>query len=385
MHSSGLSTANSTLAQVSPPLWLLAELTYRCPLQCPYCSNPVDFAKSGTELTTEQWIEVFRQAREMGAAQLGFSGGEPLVRQDLAELVKAARDLGYYTNLITSGIGLTEQRIAELSEAGLDHIQISFQAADEEVNNMLAGSKKAFAQKLAMAKAVKAAGYPMVLNFVTHRHNIDRMDRIIELCIELEADFVELATCQFYGWAELNRAALLPTREQLERAEHVTQQWREKLEAQNHPCKLIFVTPDYYEERPKACMNGWGSVFLDITPDGTALPCHSARQLPVQFPNVKEHSIQHIWQESFGFNKYRGFDWMPEPCRSCDEKEQDFGGCRCQAFMLTGDASNADPVCSKSAHHHIIVAAREEAEHAPLGVEQMVFRNEKMSSIIIKG
>ncbi|NLD01334.1 MAG: pyrroloquinoline quinone biosynthesis protein PqqE [Gammaproteobacteria bacterium] len=385
MHSSGLSTANSALAQVSPPLWLLAELTYRCPLQCPYCSNPVDFAKSGTELTTEQWIEVFRQAREMGAAQLGFSGGEPLVRQDLAELVKAARDLGYYTNLITSGIGLTEARIAELSEAGLDHIQISFQAADEEVNNMLAGSKKAFAQKLAMAKAVKAAGYPMVLNFVTHRHNIDRMDRIIELCIELEADFVELATCQFYGWAELNRAALLPTREQLERAEQVTQQWREKLEAQNHPCKLIFVTPDYYEERPKACMNGWGSVFLDITPDGTALPCHSARQLPVQFPNVKEHSIQHIWQESFGFNKYRGFDWMPEPCRSCDEKEQDFGGCRCQAFMLTGDASNADPVCSKSAHHHIIVAAREEAEHAPLGVEQMVFRNEKMSSIIIKG
>lgn len=385
MHSSGLSTANSALAQVSPPLWLLAELTYRCPLQCPYCSNPVDFAKSGTELTTAQWIEVFRQAREMGAAQLGFSGGEPLVRQDLAELVKAARDLGYYTNLITSGIGLTEARIAELSEAGLDHIQISFQAADEEVNNMLAGSKKAFAQKLAMAKAVKAAGYPMVLNFVTHRHNIDRMDRIIELCIELEADFVELATCQFYGWAELNRAALLPTREQLERAEQVTQQWREKLEAQNHPCKLIFVTPDYYEERPKACMNGWGSVFLDITPDGTALPCHSARQLPVQFPNVKEHSIQHIWQESFGFNKYRGFDWMPEPCRSCDEKEQDFGGCRCQAFMLTGDASNADPVCSKSAHHHIIVAAREEAEHAPLGVEQMVFRNEKMSNIIIKG
>lgn len=385
MHSSGLSTANTAPAQVSPPLWLLAELTYRCPLQCPYCSNPVDFAKSGTELTTEQWIEVFRQAREMGAAQLGFSGGEPLVRQDLAELVKAARDLGYYTNLITSGIGLTEQRIAELSEAGLDHIQISFQAADEEVNNMLAGSKKAFAQKLAMAKAVKAAGYPMVLNIVTHRHNIDRMDRIIELCIELEADFVELATCQFYGWAELNRAALLPTREQLERAERVTQQWREKLEAQNHPCKLIFVTPDYYEERPKACMNGWGSVFLDITPDGTALPCHSARQLPVQFPNVKEHSIQHIWQESFGFNKYRGFDWMPEPCRSCDEKEQDFGGCRCQAFMLTGDASNADPVCSKSAHHHIIVAAREEAEHAPLGVEQMVFRNEKMSNIIIKG
>ncbi|HHX05038.1 MAG TPA: pyrroloquinoline quinone biosynthesis protein PqqE, partial [Pseudomonas sp.] len=315
----------------------------------------------------------------------GFSGGEPLVRQDLAELVKAARDLGFYTNLITSGIGLTEKRITELCDAGLDHIQISFQAADEEVNNMLAGSKKAFAQKLAMAKAVKAAGYPMVLNFVTHRHNIDRMDHIIELCIELDADFVELATCQFYGWAELNRAALLPTREQLDRAEKVTQKWREKLAAENHPCKLIFVTPDYYEERPKACMNGWGSLFLDITPDGTALPCHSARQLPIKFPNVKEHSVQHIWQESFGFNKFRGFDWMPEPCRSCDEKEKDFGGCRCQAFMLTGDASNTDPVCSKSEHHGKIVAAREQAEHAPLGVEQMVYRNEKMSNIIIKG
>jgi pyrroloquinoline quinone biosynthesis protein E len=177
----------------------------------------------------------------------------------------------------------------------------------------------------------------------------------------------------------------LPTREQLERAEKVTQQWREKLAAENHPCKLIFVTPDYYEERPKACMNGWGSLFLDITPDGTALPCHSARQLPIQFPNVKEHSIQHIWQESFGFNKFRGFDWMPEPCRSCDEKEKDFGGCRCQAFMLTGDASNTDPVCSKSEHHDKILAAREQAEHAPLGVEQMVYRNEKMSNIIIKG
>ncbi len=177
----------------------------------------------------------------------------------------------------------------------------------------------------------------------------------------------------------------MPTREQLDRAEKVTQKWREKLAAENHPCKLIFVTPDYYEERPKACMNGWGSLFLDITPDGTALPCHSARQLPIKFPNVKEHSVQHIWQESFGFNKFRGFDWMPEPCRSCDEKEKDFGGCRCQAFMLTGDASNTDPVCSKSEHHGKILAAREQAEHAPLGVEQMVYRNEKMSNIIIKG
>lgn len=368
-----------------PPLWLLAELTYRCPLQCPYCSNPLDFARHQEELSTAQWIEVFRQARELGAAQLGFSGGEPLVRQDLAELIAAARELGYYTNLITSGIGLTEARIAEFAAAGLDHIQISFQAADEEVNNLLAGSKKAFAHKLEMARAVKRHGYPMVLNFVTHRHNIDNIEQIIRLCLELEADFVELATCQFYGWAELNRAGLLPTKAQLERAERITNEWRDRLAAEGHPCKLIFVTPDYYEERPKACMNGWGSLFLDITPDGTALPCHSARSLPVQFPKVTEHSLKHIWYDSFGFNRYRGDDWMPEPCRSCDEKERDFGGCRCQAFLLTGDADNADPVCSKSQHHGLILDARRQAEEAPWSLEQLTQRNVRASQIICKG
>ena len=383
MNGSGSSFAKPGY-EPGPPLWLLAELTYRCPLQCPYCSNPLDFARSHDELTTAEWIEVFRQAREMGAAQLGFSGGEPLVRQDLAELIAAARGLGYYTNLITSGIGLTEEKIASFAEAGLDHIQISFQAADEEVNNLLAGSQKAFAHKLEMARAVKKHGYPMVLNFVTHRHNIDNIDQIIRLCIELEADFVELATCQFYGWAELNRAGLLPSKEQLVRAERITNEWRDKLAAENHPCKLIFVTPDYYEERPKACMNGWGNLFLDITPDGTALPCHSARQLPVEFPNVREHSIEHIWRHSFGFNKFRAYDWMPEPCRSCDEKERDFGGCRCQAFMLTGDAANADPVCSKSAHHGTILAAREQAEHGALGLDQLQHRNEKASRLILK-
>ncbi|MBU0566308.1 MAG: pyrroloquinoline quinone biosynthesis protein PqqE [Gammaproteobacteria bacterium] len=383
MNGSGSSFAKPGY-EPGPPLWLLAELTYRCPLQCPYCSNPLDFARSHEELSTAEWIEVFRQAREMGAAQLGFSGGEPLVRQDLAELIEAARGLGYYTNLITSGIGLTEEKIASFAEAGLDHIQISFQAADEEVNNLLAGSKKAFAHKLEMARAVKKHGYPMVLNFVTHRHNIDNIEQIIRLCIELEADFVELATCQFYGWAELNRAGLLPSKEQLVRAERITNEWRDKLAAENHPCKLIFVTPDYYEERPKACMNGWGNLFLDITPDGTALPCHSARQLPVEFPNVREHSIEHIWRHSFGFNKFRGYDWMPEPCRSCDEKERDFGGCRCQAFMLTGDAANADPVCSKSAHHGKILAAREQADHGALGLDQLQHRNEKASKLILK-
>ncbi|TEO04726.1 pyrroloquinoline quinone biosynthesis protein PqqE [Pseudomonas aeruginosa] len=378
MPSSGLSCAKPGV-QVGPPFWLLAELTYRCPLQCPYCSNPLDFARQGEEQSTAEWIEVFRQARELGAAQLGFSGGEPLVRQDLAELIRAARDLGYYTNLITSGIGLTEAKVASFAEAGLDHIQISFQAADEELNNLLAGSGKAYAQKVAMARAVKAHGYPMVLNFVTHRHNIDR---IIELCLELEADFVELATCQFYGWAQLNRAGLLPSKAQLERAERITNEYRAQLAARNHPCKLIFVTPDYYEERPKACMNGWGNLFLDVTPDGTALPCHNARQLPVKFPNVREHDIRHIWYDSFGFNRFRGDDWMPEPCRTCDEKERDFGGCRCQAFMLTGTAENADPVCAKSAHHGKILAAREEAERAPGTLEQLTYRNERASLLI---
>ncbi|MBF7144304.1 MULTISPECIES: pyrroloquinoline quinone biosynthesis protein PqqE [Pseudomonas] len=385
MRNTGSSLPEPAAPPIGLPLWLLAELTYRCPLQCPYCSNPLDFAAQGQELTTQEWFRVMAEAREMGAAQLGFSGGEPLVRQDLAELIGEARRLGYYTNLITSGIGLTEARLDSFKAAGLDHIQISFQASDEEVNNALAGSKKAFAQKLAMARAVKARGYPMVLNFVTHRHNIDRIDSIIELCLALEADFVELATCQFYGWAELNRVGLLPTRAQLERAERITNEYRARLEAQGHPCKLIFVTPDYYEERPKGCMNGWGSIFLTVTPDGTALPCHGARQLPVQFPNVREQSMDDIWYRSFGFNRFRGFDWMPEPCRSCDEKEKDFGGCRCQAFMLTGDASNADPVCAKSAHHGVILAAREDAERSTTPINGLTYRNERNSKIIARG
>lgn len=370
--------------QVNPPLWLLAELTYRCPLQCPYCSNPLDFAQQEKELTTEQWIEVFKQARQMGAVQLGFSGGEPLVRKDLPELIRAARDLGFYTNLITSGIGLTQKKIDAFAEAGLDHIQISFQASDETLNAALAGSQKAFQQKLEMAKAVKAHGYPMVLNFVLHRHNIDQIAQIIELAIELEADDVELATCQFYGWAQLNREGLLPTREQIARAEEVVQHYREKMKDSSNFANLLFVTPDYYEERPKGCMGGWGAIFLSVTPEGMALPCHSARQLPVEFPSVLEHTLQEIWYESFGFNKYRGFDWMPEPCRSCSEKEKDFGGCRCQAFMLTGNADNADPVCAKSPHHGQILEAREQANSTNMRIDQLQFRNRANSQLIFK-
>ncbi|AOK38723.1 pyrroloquinoline quinone biosynthesis protein PqqE [Burkholderia cenocepacia] len=371
--------AASPQPPIGPPLWLLAELTYRCPLQCPYCSNPLDFTRQGAELDTAQWFDVMAGARRLGAVQIGFSGGEPLVRQDLSALIGEARRLGYYSNLITSGIGLTERKIADFRDAGLDHIQISFQASDAEVNDMLAGSKNAFEKKLEMARAVKAHGYPMVVNFVIHRYNIDAIERIIERCVALDADTVELATCQYYGWAYLNRDALLPTRVQLERAERVTNEYRAKLGAADKPCRLIFVTPDYYEERPKACVNGWGSLFVTVTPDGTALPCHGARQLPIDFPNVRDHDLRHIWYESPGFNRFRGDRWMPEPCRSCDEKGKDFGGCRCQAFMMTGDAGRTDPVCGKSPDHGLILNAREAAFAPPRPVAKLVFRNARNS------
>lgn len=377
---SGLNPNNA-----GPPLWLLAELTYRCPLQCPYCSNPLDFAQTEQELSTEQWISVLRQGREMGAAQLGFSGGEPLVRPDLPELIAEARKLGYYTNLITSGLGLTEARVEAFAEAGLDHIQVSFQASDPELNNAVAGSRKAFEQKLAMAKAVKAAGYPMVLNFVIHRHNIHQMPDIIDLCERLDADYVELATCQYYGWAFENREGLMPSKAQLVRAEAEVNDSRARLQAKGSAMKLIFVTPDYYEERPKACMNGWGNLFLTVAPDGTALPCHSARLLPIDFPNVKELGLREIWYDSPGFNHYRGDEWMPEPCRSCDEKDKDFGGCRCQAYLLTGNADNADPVCGKSPNHERILAARRAADHATAGLQDLVYRNARNSRLFFQG
>jgi pyrroloquinoline quinone biosynthesis protein E len=342
---------NKNATKQTPPLWLLAELTYRCPLQCAYCSNPLDIAKAIDELDTDAWFKVMREARKMGAAQLGFSGGEPLVRKDLECLIKQGRREGYYTNLITSGIGMDGDRIAAFREAGLDHIQISFQASSAELNDTIAGSNKAFTQKLAMAKEVKRQGYPMVLNFVLTQENIDQVEQMLLLAFELKADYVELANAQYYGWAFHNRLQLLPTQAQVEKAEAVSQRYREKW---GKNIKIIFVVPDYFEKRPKACMNGWGSIFLTITPDGTALPCHSAKQLPIEFPNVKNHSIETIWRDSQGFNQYRGDSWMQEPCRSCPEKHKDFGGCRCQAYMLTGDAANADPVYDKSPFHQQI-------------------------------
>jgi pyrroloquinoline quinone biosynthesis protein E len=363
------------------PLWLLAELTYACPLQCPYCSNPVDFARVKTELTTEEWRRVLMEARAMGATQLGFSGGEPLVRRDLETLIAHARALGYYTNLITSGVGMDEARVQAFREAGLDHIQLSFQSSEKAQNDFIAGCE-AFEHKLAMARAVKQAGYPMVLCFVIHRDNIDRIEDMLRLAVDLQADYVELATTQYYGWALHNRDRLLPTRAQLEGAESIAHDYQARYQGR---MKIYYVVPDYYETRPKACMNGWGAVFLTIAPDGTALPCHAARMLPgIQFPSVREHDIAWIWNESPAFNRFRGFDWMKDPCRTCPERFKDFGGCRCQAFLLTGDAENADPVCDLSPHHDRVLAAIERAAKSPPpGSEApLVFRNTRSSRAI---
>lgn len=357
MKKSGSSMSSKPVLKtdVKNPLWLLAELTYDCPLHCPYCSNPVQMSERKDECDTETWKKVLSEAREMGAVQLGFSGGEPLLRKDLEALVAHASELGFYTNLITSGIGLTEKRIKGLKEAGLDHIQLSFQAANADENDLIGNKRHSFEQKLAVAKLVKQYDYPMVLNFCLTRQNIDKIADVLALSCELGGDFVELATVQYYGWAYLNRDHLLPTKEQLVAAEATVNRFRDT-QGDDEP-KFIFVTPDYYETRPKACMNGWATTFLTVTPDGSALPCHSAKILPLTFPNVKESSLEKIWHEDFSFNKFRGLDWLPSPCRDCDEKEKDFGGCRCQAFMLTGDMHKTDPVCDKSPDHYLIQAA----------------------------
>ena len=361
--------------EINRPLWLLAELTFKCPLQCAYCSNPLDFAKYKDELSTEEWLDVLRQGRKLGAVQLGFSGGEPLVRKDLEILVKEARNMGYYTNLITSTVGMDIDRVKGLKEAGLDHIQISFQASDAELNDMLAGTK-AFQHKLDMAKAVKEQGFGMVLNFVIHKGNIDYIENMLALSVELGADYVELASSQYYGFALLNRDQLLPSAEQLEKAEAIAHRYQDEQEGK---MKIYYIIPDYYEKRPKPCMNGWGKIFLTIAPDGTALPCHSARILPdIEFPNVRDHDLKHIWHESEAFNHFRGDAWMKEPCRTCPEKEKDFGGCRCQAYLLTGDAAAADPVCDKAPQHTAVLEAIAQAGNKPYD-QTVVMRNSRNS------
>ncbi|WP_367132433.1 pyrroloquinoline quinone biosynthesis protein PqqE [Saccharothrix sp. HUAS TT1] len=342
------------------PFGLLAELTHRCPLRCGYCSNPVELAARADELGTARWCSVFDEARALGVLQVHLSGGEPLVRRDLPELVAHASGLGCYVNLVTSGLGLTPDRLASL--AGVDHVQLSVQGADEAGADLIAGVR-AFEPKLRAARAVRDAGLPLTVNVVLHRLNLDRVEEVVALAERLGADRLELANTQYYGWALRNRAALLPTREQLARAGEVVAaaQARSGME-------IVYVIADYHEAHPKPCMHGWGARQLTVAPNGDVLPCPAAGVIEgLGVENVKERSLADIWHSSAAFNAFRGFEWMRDPCRSCARREVDFGGCRCQAFQLTGDAAATDPVCTLSPDHGLVEAilagAGAEVEH----------------------
>src|SRR6266700_6718845 len=335
------------------PLGLLAELTYRCPLHCPYCSNPLNLSSYSDELALDEWVRVFTEARALGVLQLHLSGGEPLQRRDLVELVASARELGLYTNLITSALGLSPRRAEQLKTAGLDHVQISIQADEPALSDRIAGTPS-YGRKIAAVRLVKELGWPLTLNVVLHRHNIDRIGRILDLAEELGADRIELANTQYYGWAWHNRAALLPSKAQLERAEVVVRAARERLKGR---MQIIYVIPDYYSRYPKPCMDGWGRRQLTVVPNGDVLPCPTAHALPLPRASVREHSLAWIWGQSPLFQRFRGTDWMPEPCRSCGRRELDFGGCRCQTFLLTGDAARTDPVCHLSPDPRLVTEA----------------------------
>ena len=352
------------------PYALLAELTYRCPLHCPYCSNPVALpvaaslceaprrpqggGYSNSELTTDEWKRVIREATALGVLQIGFSGGEPLARRDLSELIRAAREANLYTNLITSGIGLDDDRVRALHDAGLDSVQLSFQSDDAGLADEIAGAH-AHQRKLNVAAKIRGAGIPLSLNFVIHRRNIDRLSQMIELAETLGAERVELANVQFYGWAFLNRAALLPTREQVNRAGDIATAAKARLAGK---IDIFYVLPDYYETRPKPCLNGWGQRYLTVNPIGDVLPCPTASSaIPdLRFENVRARDLEWIWRDSESFNRFRGTEWMPEPCQSCPQREIDFGGCRCQAALLTGNAANTDPVCTLSPNRAVVDA-----------------------------
>jgi pyrroloquinoline quinone biosynthesis protein E len=346
--------AKQVAPQLGTPTTLLAELTYRCPLHCPYCSNPIEMTRAEAELSTEDWKRVFTQARDLGVLQLGLSGGEPLVRKDLEELVAHARAEGMYTTLVTSALGLTRQRAERLRDAGIDHVQISFQDTDAANADRIAGIKLG-RQKYEAAALVKELDLAFSVNVVLHRGNLDRLAEIIETAASLGADRLELANTQYYGWAAKNRQMLMPTREQVERSRGIAEA---ALKTYKGRMQIIYVLPDYYEQYPKPCYGGWGNVYVLVTPNGKALPCHGATQIShLEFVNVRDHALDWIWHQSPIFNAFRGDAWMKEPCRSCPRKAQDFGGCRCQAFALTGDATNVDPVCSLSPRHAIIEQA----------------------------
>jgi pyrroloquinoline quinone biosynthesis protein E len=349
---------------IPPPLSLIAELTHACPLRCLYCSNPLALVDRASEMDSSQWRQLIREAAALGVLHLHLSGGEPLLRSDLEALVAEAACCEVYTNLITSGVGLGPERAAALAAAGLRHVQISFQADAPAAGDMVAG-RRAHAAKLAAARAVRDAGLALTLNAVIHRHNIDRLEGIIDLSIRLGAQRLELANVQFYGWALLNRRGLMPSAEQVSAAEVVYRRRKAELDGR---VELIWVLPDYHEPYPKSCMGGWGRQSLTVAPDGRALPCPAASSIAsLQFDNVQERSLRWVWEASGAFNAFRGTAWMPQPCRSCDRRFIDGAGCRCQAYALTGDAARTDPVCRWAPDHDLVVAALAEAEPEALG------------------
>lgn len=347
---------------LDPPLAILVELTHRCPLQCPYCSNPIRLDVGRGELSTAEWQGVLTEAAALGVLQVHFSGGEPAARRDLADLIRHAVAAGLYTNLITSAVPLDEKRVNELSDSGLDHVQISFQDSDDANGDRVAGMKGAQAKKRAVAAMVRRAGMPLTVNLVVHRQNLGHLGAMLDMAAGLGAARIEVAHVQYYGWALANRAALLPSRAQLDAATEEVGRARTR-----HAGALVidYVVPDYYARLPKSCMGGWGRRFLTVSPIGCVLPCHAAESLPgFDFPSVREYSLAAIWRDSDAFNRFRGTDWMPPLCAGCDRREIDWGGCRCQAFALLGDAAATDPACGKSPHHALLDGAVRDASDA---------------------
>ena len=352
------------------PFGLLAEVTYQCPLHCPYCSNPVRFP-SGDELTAAEWQRVLSEAADLGVLHVHFSGGEPLARHDLPVLIHAARQAGLYTNLITSGVGLTAARADSLRDAGLDSVQISFQADEAALADTMAGGIR-HDLKLDAARLVRRLGWPLTLNVVLHRGNIDRVAETVALAEELGAERLELANVQFYGWAFRNRIALLPDRAAVVHAESIAAEAAARLRGR---MEIVFVPSDYHGDRPKPCMNGWGRRFLTVNPVGDVLPCPTAGDIAgLHFDNVKQRPLRWIWEDSESFNRFRGTSWMPEPCRSCDQREIDFGGCRCQAALLTGDAANTDPACALSPHRAALTRVVQDASMRSAAIVPLMFR-----------
>jgi PqqA peptide cyclase len=344
---------------IANPLALIAEVTHRCPLHCVYCSNPLQLIATKAELSTGEWVRVFQEASRLGVLHLHLTGGEPAARPDLKDLIAGARQAGLYTNVITSGLGITEARLSELVDAGLEHIQLSFQDSRDEPAKWIAGAK-GHAYKVVLAEKIRQLPVAFTVNLVVHRQNLDHIEEMIEFIEQLQPERVEIAHAQYYGWALKNRDSLLPTPQQLENCLRAVEKAQARLAGK---VRIDSVAPDYYARYPKACMGGWGRRLMLIDPSGQALPCHAAGVIPgLRFDNVRERSLEWIWRESAAFQRFRGEEWMPEPCKSCDRRTEDFGGCRCQAFLLTGDATATDPVCSLSPDHHLIETARAAAK-----------------------